>query len=128
MSAIDDFVPYRYIERDVKALPLTIANQKAIVNILVEDVNKYELGYLLIEYAAGARVPTITFRYKDDTVDRILQEGMYLVVINVTGEKRVMTAEEFVAAYEEATEEPVEPEVPEDNAIVGEAIVGEATL
>lgn len=117
-SSTDDFVPYRYIECDVKALPLTPKNQRAIINTLIEDINSFKLGYLRVEYSAGAKVPTITFRYKDDTTERVLSEGMYLVVITVTGEKRVMTAEEFDLTYA----------ISENNAVVGTAVVGKATL
>lgn len=142
MSAIEDFVPYRYIERDVKSLPLTPANLKAIVDLLIEAIDSVELSLLHIEYVSGAKVPTIIFRYKNDAVNRTLTEGMYLVVVTKTGELRAMTAADFTATYEKSEDDPTptpdpdpkpepepEPEPdPESNPVVGTGVVGKATL
>lgn len=137
MSAIEDFVPYRYIERDVKCLPLTAANQKAIVDLLMEAINSFELSLLTVEYSTGAKLPTITFRYKNDAVNRTLSEGMYLVSVTKTGELRTMTATDFLATYETSEEatpesepepEPEPDEDPESAPIVGQGLLGKIVL
>lgn len=143
-SEIKEFLPYHYIECKVSALPLIAANVATIVDALSQDVANRLLISLNIEWTAGATVPTISFRYMSETTDLVLTEGMYLVIVDATKRKKVMTAEEFVASYAEGDhtgggdepdpgpepgEDPNDPTNPgETNTLVNHAVVGKATL
>ena len=120
-----EFKDYHYIEWSVKALPLIPANVAAIIKALTEDAAKKIIGSLQIQWPPDASVPTIVFRYLNQTTDYALTEGEYLVIITNTSRKFVLSSSDFLSAY--APGDHTEPE-PGKKPIVGTGVVGEVVL
>ena len=88
------------------------------------------MKFATLDYAGPSNilesaVPTITFRYRDDTTSYVLTEDTYLVYLDDIKKFVVMTAEMFEKYYRES-EDPIYPEI--EIPLTDEALTDVAVL
>ena len=125
---LTNFSTYAHIYSSVKALKLTAENRAAIVRALISEL--IDMKFATLDYAGPSNilesaVPTITFRYRDDTTSYVLTEDTYLVYLDDIKKFVVMTAEMFEKYYRES-EDPIYPEI--EIPLTDEALTDVAVL